>query len=169
MQPKLMRYAAAAVAFAGITGGAIVSSQAAVDTANATATVIPAIAISKTIDLAFASVVPAGGADTVIVSAAGSRTCGGTLTCTGTVAAASFDVTGGASLTYAVTLPASTVINDGGPNNMTVNTFTDSISSSGTLSGGGTQTFTVGATLQVGASQVAGSYTGTFNVTVLYN
>ncbi len=144
------------------------ASLAASATSNANAEIVAAIAIANTADLDFAAIVAAAGADTVVVSAAGARTCGGTLTCTGAVAAASFDVTGGANLGYSITLPASATISSGG-NNMTVNAFTDSLGGTGTLSGAGTQTFTVGATLNVGASQPAGSYTGTFNVTVDYN
>ncbi|MDB5458754.1 MAG: hypothetical protein JWO72_495, partial [Caulobacteraceae bacterium] len=43
----------------------------------------------------------------------------------------------------------------------------------GTLSGAtgsaGTASFTVGGTMPLAANQVAGNYTGTFNVTVTYN
>lgn len=160
--------AVVAVASVGIIAGATHVSRAASDTANAIADIVVAIAISKTVDLDFASIVASGSADTVVVSPGGARTCGGTLTCTGTVAAASFDVTGGNNLTYSISLPASTVINAGAPT-MTVDTFTSSPSPTGTLSGAGTETLTVGATLQVGASQATGSYTGTFTVTVDYN
>ncbi len=153
----------------GIVAGGTMMAQAASDTSNATATIVAAIAITNTQDLAFASIVPSGSADTVIVSAAGARTCGGTLTCTGTVTASSFDVTGGANLTYAVTLPGAAANLTGPGTDMTVDTWTDSISSAGTLDGAGTQTFTVGGTLNVGANQTAGAYTGTFSVTVDYN
>ena len=54
---------------------------------------------------------------------------------------------------------------------MSVGTFTSTPIATGLLSGAGTQTVTVGATLTVGASQAAGVYTsGTpFDVTVNYN
>jgi len=54
---------------------------------------------------------------------------------------------------------------------MTASTFTSSPTPTGTLSGGGAQTVTVGATLNVSASQLAGVYlSGTpFTVTVNYN
>ncbi len=53
---------------------------------------------------------------------------------------------------------------------MTVDTWTSSPTPTGTLTGG-TETLTVGATLNVGASQAAGTYiSGTpFDVTVNYN
>jgi hypothetical protein len=61
-----------------------------------------------------------------------------------------------------LTLPANT---------MTVTAFTSTPSGTGTLSGAGAQTIDVGATLNVAASQVGGTYvSGTpFTVTVNYN
>ena len=53
---------------------------------------------------------------------------------------------------------------------MTITDFTSSPSGiNGLLSAGGTQTLYVGGTLNVGATQVAGVYAGTFDVTVTYN
>jgi len=90
---------------------------------------------------------------------------------TGTVTAASFNVTGANSYTYSITLPASPTTITSGANNMTVSTFTSNPATTGTLSGTGSQTLSVGATLNVGASQVAGLYTSSipFTVTVNYN
>tara|TARA_B100000780_G_scaffold232113_1_gene172015 strand:- start:1105 stop:1266 length:162 start_codon:yes stop_codon:yes gene_type:complete len=53
---------------------------------------------------------------------------------------------------------------------MVVNTFTSTPTTTGTLSGGA-QTVNVGATLNIGTSQVAGNYTNAtgFDVTVNYN
>ncbi len=173
MKRYLGRLGVGAIAAAGIAVAAPVSVHAASATANALASIVDPIAIAQTADLDFASIVAAAGADTVIVSPAGVRTCGGTLSCFGTVAAASFDVTGGANLTYSITLPAAAlVISDGGPNNMNVDTWTSSPTPTGTLSGAGTETLTVGATLNVGASQVSATYgqpAETFTVTVDYN
>jgi hypothetical protein len=52
---------------------------------------------------------------------------------------------------------------------MTVNAFTSSPSATGTLSGTGSQTLTVGATLNVAAGQAAGSYTNSTGVLVTVN
>jgi hypothetical protein len=52
---------------------------------------------------------------------------------------------------------------------MTVNTFTSSPSVTGALSTGGTQTLTVGATLNVAAGQAAGTYTNATGVPVTVN
>jgi spore coat protein U-like protein len=138
--------------------------------ANASATIVTAISLSKTSDLNFGNVVASGSTGTVVLTAGGARsvTGGASLGNTGSTAAASFTVSGQASATYSITLPSSTTITSGG-NSMTVNTFSSSPSGTGALSGGGSQTLNVGATLQVGASQATGSYTGTFDVTVAYN
>ena len=123
MRKFIIRIAFVAVAVFGIVAGSVSSLKAASDTANANAAIVAAIAISNTVALEFASIVPSGVADALIVSPASGKTCGAALTCTGTVTGASFDVTGGSGLTYSITLPASVVIDDGGPNNMTVNAF----------------------------------------------
>ena len=87
---------------------------------------------------------------------------------TGTVSAAQFTVTGANSTTYAITLPGLTPLNSGG-NSMNIDAFLTDIGATGTLSGSGSQTFFVGSTLHVAAAQPAGTYTGSFSVTVNYN
>ena len=52
---------------------------------------------------------------------------------------------------------------------MSVDTFNHDAGATPSLSGGGSDTFNVGATLNVGATQAAGTYSGTFDVTVNYN
>jgi hypothetical protein len=52
---------------------------------------------------------------------------------------------------------------------MTMTNFTSNLGAAkGTIGGGGTSSFLVGATLNVGASQTPGSYSGSFSVTVSY-
>ena len=144
-------------------------------TASASATIITPISITKTIDLNFGNIaVSATTGGTVILDATGSRTTGGgggvTLPATtGTVAAASFDVAGAASFTYAITLPSSVVTITSGSNSMDVTSFTSIPSATGTLSTGGTQTLTVGATLAVAAGQAPGSYTNATGIPVTVN
>ena len=87
----------------------------------------------------------------------------------GTVAAASFTVSGQGSYTYAITLPSSCVITDAGSHTMTVNGFTSTPATTGLLSAGGSQTLTVGATLNVSAAQAAGTYTNATGVPVTVN
>ena len=143
-------------------------------TASASATIITPITIAKTVDMNFGNVaVSATLAGTVVLSPAGGRSAGGaggvTLPATmGTVAAASFTVSGQANYTYAITLPASTSITSGG-NSMTVDNFTSTPSATGNLGSGGSETLTVGATLNVTAAQAAGVYTNAAGVPVTVN
>src|SRR3954469_25059606 len=152
-----------------------VSFAQAADVASASATIITPISITKTVDMNFGNVaVSATIAGTTVLAPAGTRTTGGaggvTLPATtGTVAAASFTVSGQGSYTYAITLPSSCTITDASSHTMTVNAFTSSPATTGTLNGSGTQTLTVGATLNVAAAQAAGSYTNAAGVPVTVN
>jgi Mat/Ecp fimbriae major subunit len=159
-------FVAAAIAAAA---GMATSVQAATTNAGASAIILAPVQLTKTADLNFAVVLPGTSADTVAVSATGVRTCGAALVCSGTVAAAAFDIAGSGGYAYAITLPASITLSSGA-NSMTVNSFTSSkTGNAGTLAAGGTDNFSVGATLNVGAGQAAGTYNGTFAVTVDYN
>jgi hypothetical protein len=163
------------IALALLLTGISISTFAQVNaTANASATIITPIAISKTVDMNFGNVAVSATAGTVILTPAGSRSLTGGVTLpttAGTVAAASFDVTGAGNYTYNITLPSTPLTISSGSNNMTVNAFTSNPSTTGTLSASGSQTLKVGATLNVGAAQAAGSYTSgsPFMVTVNYN
>lgn len=141
-------------------------------TANASATIVTPISISKNNDMDFGNVATDGTVGSVTLSPASGRIPAGGVTLpatAGTVAAASFAVGGSGSYTYAITLPSSVVITSGS-NTMTVNNFTSSPSLIGTLSSGA-ETLLVGAKLNLTASQAAGSYTSAtpFTVTVNYN
>ncbi|WP_111707879.1 DUF4402 domain-containing protein [Lutibacter citreus] len=141
-------------------------------TATATATIVAPISILKTADMNFGNVAVAGTLGTVVLTPAGARSVtGGTTlpTTTGPVGAATFEVDGQGTYTYAITLPSSAHTISNGANNMTVDNFTCN-TGAGTLTAG-EQTFTVGATLNVAASQVSGTYTSgsAFDVTVNYN
>ncbi|MHB1107159.1 MAG: DUF4402 domain-containing protein [Lutibacter sp.] len=133
------------------------------------------ISISKNTDMNFGTIAASSGG-TVVLSPSGSRTASGGVilpSFTGTVSAAQFTVSGQANYTYAITLPATdfTLYESGvGPASMVVNAFTSTPSATGTLTGG-TETVLVGATLNVVASQAAGSYTNAtgFEVIVNYN
>ena len=153
------------------------ATSTAQSTANATAsaTVITPIAITNASNMNFGNIsVQTATGGTVVLAPAGSRTrtSGVTLPATtGTVSAASFNVTGTAAYTYAITLPGTvTLTRASGAETMDATSFTSSPSATGTLNGSGAQTLTVGATLTVAAAQVAGSYVSTnFDVTVNYN
>lgn len=142
-------------------------------TANAYATIITPIGISVTTDMNFGTVaVDASTAGTVLLATDGTRTAGGGVTLPsfddGSPTAAEFAVTGEGTYTYAITLPASITLDDGGSNTMTVDNFTSNPSGTGALTAGA-QTLLVGATLNVSAGQAAGSYSNTTDLTVTVN
>ena len=176
LKTNKMKNLVKAIVTAGVVLGCTSSSFAqATATASASATIITPISISKTADMNFGNVaVSATIAGTAILAPAGTRTTGGaggvTLPATvGTVTAASFNVTGQATYTYAITLPSGTINITSGANTMGLTAFTSSPSATGLLSAGGTQTLTVGATLNVAAAQPAGSYTNATAVPVTVN
>ena len=82
---------------------------------------------------------------------------------------APFTVSGENDAAFNITLPADGTVEltrSGGSETMAVDGFAHN--STLTLSSASTESFSVGATLTVGGSQVAGEYTGSFSVTVAY-
>lgn len=143
---------------------------------DAFANIVNPISISETRNLHFGTLsVSASTPGTCVVAPAGTRTNTGGVVLTSitpTATSAAYTVTGSANLAYTITLPSSnvTVTRSGGTETMTINNFTSSkAGNAGTLSGAATDSFTVGATLNVTAGQVAGLYQGNFNITVAYN
>lgn len=166
---------AAAFAALVVVPVALLASPAFADTATADATAevkIP-IAITAGDSLQFGEFAAetGGTGGTVVIGHDGARSFTGDVMLIPTDAgqAASFDVTGDSTYSYAITLPENgTVTLISGENTMAVNDFVSSAGATSTLSDG-SDSFTVGATLTVGAGQVPASYTGTFDVTVEYN
>ncbi len=126
------------------------------------------ISISTSGDMDFGTMLTTGTAGTVTVTPAGARSSVDVDLFGGFPAAAAFDVTGRSNQNYSITLPSSATLTSGG-NTMTIDTFTDDAGANPSLPGGGSDTFNVGATLHVGATQASGTYSGTFSVTVNYN
>ena len=142
--------------------------------ATAAANIITPIQISKAADLYFGNIVAGTNPGTVTVSHDGIRTKSGGVTLPtatpGTITAAKFNISGLPSATYSITLPTSTTITkNGGTEQMTIDNFTSDPHETGTITTDGTQILAVGATLNVGANQSAGTYEGSFSVTVAYN
>lgn len=164
---KILAFSVFLIAF---TIGALAQSASA--TATATAVIVSPITLTRTADMSFGNIIADADGGTVLLVPAGTRTLTGLTSPSlpGTVTAASFNVSGLANATYAITLPASHDITNG-VQTMTVNAFSSNPTPTGTLSGAGTQTLNVGATLNVNANQQAGTYTNVagFAVTVNYN
>lgn len=128
--------------------------------------------IGTAINMSFGSFSPSGGG-TISVSAGGARTKSGGVILSGQgpmASAAQFTLTGTPSANVVISLPPDgmTQLSDGSGNTMALNGFVSSPGPVGTLSGGGTLTLAVGATLSVGNSQAPGSYSGFFTVTINY-
>lgn len=140
----------------------------------ATATVASALSITAATALGFGSFVPDTTAATVVIAPQSasfrSRTGNISLLDSGAGAPSTVSVSGAPNMTFSVNLPT-TPVTLSGPNAsaMTMTNFTSNLGAAkGTVGGGGTASFLVGATLNVGASQTPGSYTGSFSVTVSY-
>jgi hypothetical protein len=160
----------AAAVLAGISGQVALAADA---TGNASANVLAPLTLTQAAggDMQFGDV--AGDntlATTVVLTTGGVASSGDGAYVANNGQAGTFNVTGGANLGYTIALPAAAItLNDGGANNMTVDTFTHSYGvGPGTLDGTGNDSFTVGATLNIGAAQPAGLYQGTYTVTVDY-
>ena len=143
-------------------------------TATGTATIITPIAIANNGNMNFGSLAVSASAGQVILNPAGVRSVTGGVTLpstTGSVSVASFKVTGLANSTYSITLPVDDYVISGAGSSMIINAFTNNLGATGTLSEEGRKTINVGATLNVMASQAAGTYTNStgFGVTVNYN
>lgn len=150
----------AVVLSAGLTA---TSANAATATATARANILRQLTVTRTADLDFGTIVTGAAASTVVISSAGARTCGAGLTCTGTVSAANFNIVGTVA-SVVTTSVGGTVTLTSGANNMSA-----TLAGSGaTLTLDGTDDYTVGGTLNVGANQADGVYTGTFTATVNY-
>lgn len=128
--------------------------------------------IGTAINMSFGSFSPGGGG-TIAVSAGGARTkTGGVLLSSQLpmASAAQFTMSGTPSANVVISLPldGTTQLDDGSGHAMALNSFVSSPGPVGTLSGGGTLTLAVGATLTVGNLQAPGSYSGFFTVTINY-
>lgn len=144
--------------------------SAATESATATARIIIPIQLENTQGLVFGNIASSASIGTVTISPSGTRSHSGGVTPSviGAFNNAIYTATGEPNATYTITLPASITISSGG-NNMTVNGFTSDPTPTGTLGAGGTQTINVGATVNVGANQATGNYSGTYDVTIAYN
>lgn len=177
---KMIRFGAAGIAmFAAM--GMSTAAHADTETADATAEVLEALVL--TLDsgsLDFGSIV-VNGADTLTITPANTMDCANkNVVCTGTTDVPSFSVAGTANKAVTIILPAASVnlVLQGGSaavssQVMTLDTFTSSENTVNgpetTLDGAGAATFTVGGTLNIGATQDAGIYEGTFDVSVEYS
>lgn len=143
-------------------------AQAATGTGSATVEILEAITVTEDTGLNFGLISPSASIGTVDVTELSARSCSGGVTCvgTGTAAAGAFTITGTTDANVQVTLPADVTLT--GPGTDMTATLS-SAAESGTLAlTGGAATFNVAGSLAVGANQAAGTYNGTYTVTVNY-
>jgi hypothetical protein len=150
----------------------------ATESTDAAANIVIPIAISETSSLHFGTMtVLAETGGTCVLSTQGVRTqtAGVNLSVQAPSATnAAYNVTGQVNTSYSITLPAKVKVTFLS-NSMTIGRLVARPSSAGadgltgTLSSAGNDFFTVGGTLNVLPGQAAGLYTGSFNVTVVYN
>lgn len=155
----LMVAGVAAIAMGGT------AAYAATASATAKAKILKQVTVTKSSDLEFGTVVTSTGPATVLISTAGTRTCGAGLVCSGTTAAAAFGIGGTTGQTVTISAPATVNLTSGAAS-MTATLLASAATR--TLSGTAADQFSVGGSLAVGANQADGDYTGSFNVTVDY-
>jgi hypothetical protein len=165
---KLLVAAGAAALSAGLYTS--VTSAASIN-ADANARVIAALIINQTNGINFGDVVAGTAASTIQLDTLGSPsvTLGDAQLAGGTVQAGAYTLTGEASKSYSISLPGLPVnITSGGGDTMTVSAFNHDAGGAPALDGTGAGGFNVGATLNMSANQPAGTYTGTWPLTVDY-
>lgn len=171
---KLLLLAIVVLGFSAVSFGQLTNSA----DANATASVFTALTIEKKADLAFGALGAKTIATIAVMNTDGSRTNSTANTmATNLGNVARFEVKGDANNPFTITFPSSdTPLEDGAKPDMNIlaGGFVAKIDNaadgnSGTIAAGGTSIVKVGATLQVGANQPKGDYTGVFSVTVNYN
>ncbi|MEE4206668.1 MAG: DUF4402 domain-containing protein [Erythrobacter sp.] len=174
---KMIRFGAAGVAlFAAMGMSNAAFAQDA--TATATAEVLDALTLNNNVGLDFGTMVVDGGG-TVSLAADGTLDCSAAdIVCSGTTAVATFDVTGTANKAVTINLPTTSIdLQHPDFTGASVGEHTivlDAFVSSGTgdeitLDGAGDGSFTVGGSITFDGSEVAGIYTGSFDVSVEYS
>jgi len=138
---------------------------------TASVTIIQPIGITNTANMNFANLDAKSGG-VVILGPDNTRKSEGNVELAdgSTVSAATFEVTGQADYTYSITLPDSDHVLTNGIDDILIRDFTSSLKDQGSLADG-SQTLSVGASLDINPNQTPGNYTspGGFNITVNYN
>jgi len=181
---KLIILCAAFVLMAGFTTKVTAQTSATVTGTTAGAVLLTAMGLTQTAPLHFGSMVltsALGGTCLLPSNSTTRQFTGGVATSAATPIAtnAAYDVTGTINETYALTLPSTTTVThttlSSGEYQMDITLMKARFDGAGadaivsTLSSSGTDSFTVGGTLNINADQLGGIYAGTFNVTVEYN
>lgn len=163
---KAILAAAAALTVAGFATQALAAGPTATANATVSATIVRPIAITNSAGLSFGKVIADTSATTIVIAPAGAVSGTGSRIASSPTSAATFNLSGEDGLAYNMALPASTTLNGPGGATMTVDNFTSSAMPATTSVAGAD--FNVGGTLNIGANQASGAYTGSFPVSVNY-
>ncbi len=159
-----------AIAILGFTSASFAQSTATNATANASATLLTPLSITKNIDLNFGNVASSNESGTAVLTTASviSRTGGVAILEGITPSAAKFTVLGASSETYSMQAPSSIKLKSGSTE-LDLSLVYDKASTGNVLTGG-SSIILVGGTLSIPANTVAGTYTNTtdLKITVAY-
>ena len=139
--------------------------------APAEAAILSPLSVIKRADLDFGTLVVSGAGTAVIDPVSGSEGVTGPIVTAGTAGhPAKFTATGSKNAVALIRLPKNpiTVTRVGGTETMTVTNWTQDGTTNRRIPVTDTFDFSVGGTLNVGAAQAEGTYTGTFTITVQY-
>ena len=151
-------------------------AQAATGTGAMTAIILTPITVSGSQGLHFGSMTETGAGGTMLIDTAGARTPGGgVVAVTGAAAeqAGVIRLVAGTGIAIDLSMAATAyTVSDGGGNTMSVNNFNIRTNAGGTAEtvtlAAATETFPLGATLNVGAGQTAGTYNGAYTLNANY-
>jgi hypothetical protein len=153
----------------GLTAAPASAQSTPTTQATANATIRKPLIISRVSDLSFGNVLLGSGTFTANVTVAqnGTLTCPAPLTCSGSTAAATYNVSGNKSQQVNITADTSlTLTSANGTLTMAVNAPANVVL---TNSGSPGTNFGIGGTLTLTDQTPDGVYSGTFNVTANYN
>jgi hypothetical protein len=165
--PRLL---AASAALALLLSPAAATAAPVQASSTGKAVVLKSLSVLKIADLDFGGLVVSSAGTAVINPISGALTTTGSLVPIGTAHPATFTATGSRNSVVNIKLPASAITLNrvGGGGTMTVSNWTLDGKPNRKVPLNNAFNFSVGATLNVGAGQADGIYTGTFAVTVQY-
>ena len=169
---KFARLAVLAAAATFVATPASAVAVGATPKAQASARIVRPLTLAATQDLSFGTIVVSSlvASQAVSVSQAGVLSgCTGALTCSGTVSAAEYNVTGTKAITVNIAATASDLTNTTSGNNEKL-VFTPNAPATHTLANSGApgSNFNVGGAITIAPTTVDGLYVGDIDVTVDY-
>lgn len=154
--------ATAAVAALGLASGPASATSA---TGNASATILQQISVTPGTAMAFGTIAPAAAGGTVVLTAAGTIPAVAGFAFAGSPTAGTFTVSGASGQPVNITFSSGNSLTGPGTA-MPLGSFTTS--GAPATFGAASFTLNVGASLTVNPNQTAGSYSGTYTVSVDY-